>query len=40
MSKYNHNAKARKGRTWQRNVGDGGDKSRKGINPNDGRSPR
>ena len=35
MSKYNRNAKARRGRVWYQNVGDGAKLSREGKNPND-----
>lgn len=35
MSKYNRNPKARRGRRWLENVGDGAKLSKDGKNPND-----
>lgn len=35
MSKYNHNAKARRKRRWLENVGDGAKLSKDNLNPND-----
>jgi hypothetical protein len=35
VSKYNHNANARKDRVWRKNVGDGAKLSSENRNPND-----